>query len=269
MLSTLFFFFVSPFTPPWEPSGRLILAVRASPSASADLTLLLGIDNVELYRRDGGTQKVTVRSRRVTLEPGNDDLALVLDTQVPVGDYSGFGFKLTSPELRNPWQEDEAPGHISLVGDAVRLDSSYHIDEGVTSAIILAFETLTAIHEKDDTQLYLPVIQIETRSNADASIENEKAIQIQGGRIEHSATYGMDWDGRMRFNFRARKQVEPTSSEILPETPLEDIVDVQEEETSTTTATSTPQTDEGETLESETDGEIETEEDEEEEESEI
>src|SRR3989339_607118 len=121
LLSLVFFFFVSPLTPPWMPSGRLVLAVRAVPLSEADRTLLLGIDDVLLYKADGGIEKVTVRARRVTLEPTSDTMTLVLDTNVAVGNYSGFGFTLTSPELRNSSQGDEAPTYITLAGDTVRL----------------------------------------------------------------------------------------------------------------------------------------------------
>ncbi|KKS30655.1 MAG: hypothetical protein UV60_C0006G0018 [Parcubacteria group bacterium GW2011_GWA2_43_11] len=244
VLATLFFFFIFPVTPPWQTSGRLVLAVRAVPGPTADFTLLLGVDNIELYKADGGTEKVTVRVRRVTLVPGSDALAVVLDASVPTGNYSGFGFILTSPELRNSWQEDEAPTHMSLVGDTVRLDSPYHIEKDVTSTIVLAFDTLTSIHEKDGAQLFLPVIQIETRFNATPLPEEESTIHIQGGIIEHSATYGMDWDGRMRYNFRAPAvESEPTENlqvEFPTDTATDiDILAVPDDSATTSTTTLT------------------------------
>jgi len=243
VLSLVFFYFISPIPAPWFPSGRLILAVRAVPSPSADFAVLLGIDNIELYKVDGGTEMVTVRTRRVTLEPGSDALALVLDASVPTGNYSGVGFLLTSPELRNSWQEDEAPTYMSLVGGTIRLDSPYHIEKDVTSTIVLAFETLPAIHEKDGAKLYLPVIQTETRFNATPFLEDESAIHIQGGVIEHSATFGMDWDGRMRYNFRAQS-VEPETTENLVEAPPADIDMTVSDETNTATTSSTTPTEE-------------------------
>ncbi|HCC05327.1 TPA: hypothetical protein DEP58_03405 [Patescibacteria group bacterium] len=263
-LSLFFFFFISPIPAPWVPSGRLILAVRAVPSPSADFTLLLGIDNIELYKAGGGTEKVTVRTRRVTLEPGSDALALVLDASVPPGNYSGFGFLLTSPELRNSWQEEEAPTYMSLVGDTVRMNSPFHIEKDVTSAIVLAFETLTAIHEKDGVKLYLPVIQTETRFNATPSLEDESAIHIQGGSIEHSATFGMDWDGRMRYNFRAsavesEPKENPQVQVDVPSTDTDTLLIDDETASTTTSSTTTPieETNDNETQKVEEKGEVE------------
>lgn len=219
VLFLLFYIFILPSTPPWEPSGRLVLAVRTVPGVTEDLIMFLGVDNVELYTIEGKTEKVTVLSRRIELVPGSDTLALVLDTNVPQGSYSGFGFTLKSPELRNSWQEEESPISVSLVEESVRLDTSYTVEEDITTAVILSFETIQAIHEKDGTKLYLPVIQIETRQDATVLPEDGETIQIQGGNIQSSTMFGMDWDGRMRNNFRAKPQAieDPTVEELQPE----------------------------------------------------
>lgn len=217
VLSVLFYLFIIPTTtPPWEATGRLVLAVRTVPGDTADTTMYLGIDDVELYSADGTSKKATVLSRRMELIPGSDSLKLVLDTSVPVGNYIGFGFVLKSPELRNSWELDEAPTTISLVGDTVRLESPYTIEEDVTTAVILSFETLQAVHESNTAKQYLPVIQIETRSKASTIIlDTEETVQIEGGTIQNSATYGMDWNGKMKYNFRASPQgVEEIETEI-------------------------------------------------------
>jgi hypothetical protein len=237
------FFIITSSAKPWEARGQVVLAVRATslvdPNAS---TFGIGIDNVELYHTDTSKEKITVRTRRITLDPRNNTFEIVLNDTVPVGTYSGFGFTLKSPEIRNNWEEDIAPKHVTLLHEHVTISSPFHVEKDKTSALLLVFETHEAIHDKEGTQLYLPVIQVETRFDTTAPNSENQFDVVQGGIIESSATYGMDWDGLMHFNFRA-KSVEEETTEI-PQKNTEENNFLQLEATSTletenTTATTT------------------------------
>ena len=133
-LVALFYVFQTT-TKPWEAGGRLVLAVQAVPGSVTDTTLGLGIDDVELYTTDGDVKKVTVRTRRITLDPSRTDTELMLDATVPVGTYSGFGFTLKSPELRNSWEGETAPTHVSLLKEQVVFTSPFHVEKDKTSVI--------------------------------------------------------------------------------------------------------------------------------------
>jgi hypothetical protein len=233
-LVMLFFIFKST-AKPWEASGHLILAVHAVPFDTADATVSLGIDDIELYHTDGSREKFSVRTRRVTLDPKSTVLEIVLNDTVPVGTYSGFGFTLKSPEIRNSWEEDTAPTPVSLPGERVVLMSPFHIEEDTTSALILAFETFQAIHEDGGIKVFLPVMQIETRFDTELVFTEDQRATLHGGTIESNATYGMDWDYTMRFNFRAR----PTRDEAKQGT-LESVFTETSQEV-TVQATSTPE----------------------------
>ncbi len=226
-----------PSLTPWVPTGRLVIAVRAVPAESSDL-LGLGIDTMVLSGENGSAQ-VSMRTRRALFDPKSDVVTTLLDTEARIGTYGGFSFELTSPELRNRWQEDVAPKAVSLAHAPVALPAPYTILENETTVIILSFETLQAMHYREDGATYLPVIQVETRQGGSA-ITNEETgvVQIEGGSISSSATYGMDWDGRIRHNFRASEPI-TTSEPVVPEpTPSP----VSEEETASTTTNTTATT---------------------------
>ncbi len=200
----LFLYFRPSATKPWEETSKFTLAIRPVPTAvKTDTTLGFGIDDVELYKKDGTIKSITILTRRIMIDPNKNDLQLVLETDAPVGTYSGFSFVMKSPELKNPWQQDTPPEHVTLISDNIRLDAPFKIEKDKNSAVILSFETMQAIHKQDEKNIYLPVVQIETRSGVTTNTENKNSITIQGGTIENSATFGMDWDGRMRYNFRA------------------------------------------------------------------
>ena len=194
-----FLFFRTP-SKPWEESGHLVLAFRTAPGPQ------------------GKTETVTFLSRRITLKPGSNTVELILDTDVPTGTYTGFAFTLKSPELRNNWEEETAPEAVTLGGNSIQLSVPYDIQTDVTSAVILAFETQNVIKNVEEKHILLPVIQIETRSNANVTTLTENTVEIKNGTILHSATFGMDWDGAMRHNFRAKNKPANENTKTIPVT---------------------------------------------------
>jgi hypothetical protein len=209
--------YFAPGLTPWVPTGRLVVAVRAVPYLESDLTLTLGLDTMTLLQEENATQ-VSVLTRRVLFDPKSDAITVLLDTGVRAGAYTGFSVMLTSPELRNPWQGDVAPKSVSLLQEAVAFPIPYTVIEHETTVVLLSFETLQALHEQDGRTEYLPVVQAETRHGGSVGTSEVGDVRIEGGAISGSVTYGMDWDGRMRHNFRAGlNRPEP----IVETTPVE------------------------------------------------
>lgn len=227
-----------PGATPWVPTGRLVIAVRAVPYTETDRTLGFGLDDMTLTTGDDTTE-VNILARRVQLDPKSEAVTVILDTSARTGGYSGFGFTLSSPELRNPWQGSAVPESVSLTHDTVAFPIAYQVVEGETTVILLSFETVQALHEKDGTKEYLPVVQAETRHGGSVGVDESGAIRIEGGTISASATYGMDWDGRMRYNFRAHTPDEPVA-EVPPVVP--EIVPAQPATTTDLSATTTATT---------------------------
>lgn len=239
-ISIALYWVLTPSTTPWTDTGRLVLLVHATPGATEESVLGIGIDDIELYGKNGDVTRVTVLNRRVQLVPGEDELRIILDTSVPIGSYSGFRFTIKSPELRNAWEQDLAPEYVTLLNDTIALDIPYQIEKDITSAIVLSFETTRAMYEKEEQRYYLPIIQIETRRNAVVETTEETA-SVSGGTIEHNATFGMDWSGHIRFNYREKHYVPvPEDNTYTPHIPAEE--EVHEEsvaEQATTTGTTT------------------------------
>jgi len=198
------FHYIAPGSAPWTPSGTLVVAVRNVVYEKTDLSLNLGLDNFMLLTQDGTQVPASLRTRRVAFDQDHTGNTILLNTSVPAGSYTGLRFLLTSPELKNPWQGDTPPAQVVLGESNLLLPSSFVVHEGETTVMILGFETISALHESKEGYTYLPVIQLETRSGAVITQAKHNATSITGGTILNSATYGMDWDGQMRLNYRAR-----------------------------------------------------------------
>ncbi len=199
------YFFLKTSTAPWEESSRFVLAVKTLPGIKTDNTLEIGIDNIELYKDDGTKKQITIITKRIQLSETNNNLNLILDTKIPVGKYSGIGFNIKSPEVKNAWQGDEPPEYVSLKNEHIVLKKSFYAEKDKSLSIILSFETTNALHESEEGEIYLPIIQMETRINPKI-ITDGNSVKITDGKIENIATFGMDWNGTMKYNFRARSK---------------------------------------------------------------
>lgn len=240
-------FFLTHFLPgaaPWVSTGRLAVVVRAVPYSDTDLTLTVGIDTMELISEGARTQ-VSIRTRRATLDSLHDTSTLLFDTAARVGTYDGFSFTMTSPELRNPWEGDSPPSIVTLAHDQVFLPVSYTVVEGKTTVVILSFETISSMHEQEGGLVYVPTIQVETRTDASVVSQDTSSVYVEGGTIVSNSTYGMDWDGRMRRNFRATDplaelvELEPALIEVSAPLPSSTAPFITEEDGATSTATTT------------------------------
>jgi hypothetical protein len=229
-----------PSLTPWVATGRVVVVVRAVPT-DTDQLLGLGIDTMTLESERGSTP-VSMRIRRALLDPKSDAGSTLLDTEARTGAYSGFSFELTSPEVRNSWQGDTPPEAVALDHTQVTLPAPYQVYEGETTVLILSFESTQALHHQDNRTVYLPVVQVETRHGGTVeTTPDTNSARVEGGTILSSATYGMDWDGRMRHNFRT-----PTTAVTdveIPTTPPP-TPPVTEEETAPATASSTEEQEE-------------------------
>jgi|GEM_PF-2742502 len=240
LIAILVVVFVRPAETLLGPTGRVVIVAYAIPvpGRDAEQTMGLGVDNVMLQGALGDEARASLFTRRVLLNSNDIVRHKLLEASVPVGSYGGVQFTLKSPELRNAWEGEEAPQSVTLHGDQVVLGVPYSVTEETTTAILLGFETLQALHENEQGNVYLPVVQTETRTNATIVDEGDGIVRIEGGVITASATYGMDWDQDMKLNFRARTKTTPTT----PQAPPVPIVDEAAATTTLTASTTTAAT---------------------------
>ncbi len=222
---------VYPLAMPWEPTGELAVLMYAVPNdADQSESIVLGIADIALVRNDGplSLNRTTIR---VPLTPPPLFERIITET-VPVGRYNGITFTIQSPEVRNAWQGDAAPEGLSLVHSNVELPVPFTVHPDTMTILLAGFETDTAIYAHDGGRVFLPIITIEVREHGDITFSTN-GIQVTGGTIDHSALFGMQWNGVMRRNVRAPKQPDNEPAFTL---------DVQDDETATVGSSTAPAT---------------------------
>jgi hypothetical protein len=181
--------------------------------------------------------RLALTTRRILLDVQDTRPYELLRTNVHTGSYTGIGFSMKSPELRNDWQEESPPEHVALGAEEIFLDTPFTVETGTITVIILGFESLQAIRQHDDTVVYLPVIHTEVRTGATVELGDGTSVTVRNGSIVHNVIFGMDWDGTIRKNFRARTATpvqEQPAPVVTQDTPQ--VADNALEETASTSA---------------------------------
>jgi len=215
--------FLRPSAAPWTPSGRVAIVVYAVPTADRSEARIfgVGIDDVLFTSTAGATERASMLTRRVQLSSDRISRYLVLEADTAVGSYSTIRFSMKSPEVRNDWQGNAPAESVQPVSEEIELAVPYEVAGGETTAILIGIETFQALHEENGVLLYLPVFQTETRTGATIIKEAGDTVSIEGGVIVGSATYGMDWSGEVRYNFRAPAMRPETAPPLRAEPPVD------------------------------------------------
>lgn len=201
-----YLWFEVPKNAPWQQSGTLVVATRGIPGTTHidGRALGLSIEDVSLIRDTNDEVRVTLLAHHALFDDSNDRPGIMFDTELAAGSYTGIVLTLANPEERNAWQGDTPPAPLTLGGTRVVLDVPFRIEPDTTTALILGFETNPAVYAKDALRIYLPVIHAETRVGASVEERNDGGVDIRGGDTTANMMFGMDWDGSMYFNYRAR-----------------------------------------------------------------
>jgi hypothetical protein len=229
----------------------LAIAVYPIPGPAREEGRALGVnvEDIMMLSDTGKEIRATVRTRHLLLRDTDTGLRLILETNVAAGSYAGIRLTLSSPEQRNAWEGDKAAAPVSLAGEQITLAVPFRVDADATTALVLGFETNQAIRDRDGAKLYLPVIHTETRAGAAVDTVTEDAVEVSGGTVLQSKMFGMDWDGTMYFNYRAREDgllryaPEPTEPEVLEQTPDTETEPQEETPSATSTGEAVPPVD--------------------------
>jgi hypothetical protein len=177
------------------PTGRVLFAVS---DAAADMGSVIGVsitvDSVEV--QNDANQWVTVSSSPKTYDllalKATGVQALLADVQLKEGTYNQVRLIISKVVVTdaNGTHDAKLPSNeLKIVGRLV-------VDANSTSTAVFDFVADESLHMTGDGQYILaPVVRLETRNRANASVESDKSVRIEGGNVVSSDKYGMDANG--------------------------------------------------------------------------
>ena len=182
-----------------EPvQGRVVFSIT---DAAADLgavsSIDVTIDRVEVHNDAEGWVTVSDTPKTydlLELRDENGTVALA-DVMLDAGTYQQIRMEISDVTVTDAEGEEEAKlpsGELRLVGNVV-------VEENITSAVTFDFIANESLHTTGNGRyIFAPVIQLETRTDADVAVAADyNRVRIRGGTVTTATRLGMDVDGNV------------------------------------------------------------------------
>ncbi len=189
--------------PPAESTeGRVVFAIADAAADMGTVTAVkVTVDSVSVRSTTEGW--VTVST-----EPSTYDLlqlraegaqALLADVNLAPGTYGEMRLDISSVVVTDDKGDHEAKlpsGELKLKGDLV-------VEANSTSTAVFDFIVNESLHlTGEGTYILAPVVDVETRSKAEVSINAGKRLEVKGGNVKTKVKVGMDLTGKVDVGLR-------------------------------------------------------------------
>lgn len=185
-----------------QATGTVTLTVT---DAAADMGAIsavdMSVDRVYLHSNAQGWVLVsqTPQTFKLLDLKENNQLQLLAKADVAADTYDQIWLHVTEVKVTQNGQVKTA---VMPTND-VKMAGVVKVNSGATSTAnidVLADQSLFVTAEK--SFVFAPVIKLESRSNATATVDGNNMVIISGGNVDTSTTAGMDVSGELKTNFK-------------------------------------------------------------------
>lgn len=182
--------------------GRVVFGITDAAADMGSVTeVKVTVDEIQAHSETEGW--ITISSSSQTydlLELKNENKVVVLkDAMLKSGTYTQTRLVISKVMIVDEEGEHEAKlpsNEVKIVGDVV-------VEENLSSAVTFDFIADESLHITGNGEYIMaPVIQLESRSNVNISINSANELNISGGRVVASTKTGMDIEGKVGVGLR-------------------------------------------------------------------
>lgn len=177
--------------------GRAVFTITdAAANMSAVTSLMVTVDSVKVHSAAEGWVNVSNEQKTFDLLKlkAEASQALLADVQLKEGTYQQVRLDISKVVVVDAQGEHEAKlpsGELKIVGDLV-------VTANATSTATFDFIADESLHLTGNGEYILaPVVQLETKENAEVEVKADKKVEVKGGRVKTSVKVGMDADGNV------------------------------------------------------------------------
>ena len=185
--------------------GRAVFAIT---DAAADMgsvsEIRLTVKEVQAHSNTESWTTVSSQSKTYDLLKLKADghLELISDTDLSIGAYNQIRFVVDKVIVVDSEGEHEA----KLPSNELKINLDFEVKENSTSTIVLDFIADESLHTTgNDKYILAPVIQVETRENAEVDVKSNNKVEISSGNIKTKVKVGMDIDGNVGLGLKISK----------------------------------------------------------------
>ena len=122
-------------------------------------------------------------------------LALLAQAELESGTYDMVRLQVDQVTVT----DDNGSNEAFVPSGRLQMNTQLVVEEGETSTATFDFRLNESLHITEEGQYILtPVVAVETRSGADASVDARNRVNIRAGTVRANQTLGMGVDGEMR-----------------------------------------------------------------------
>jgi hypothetical protein len=179
-----------------QNTGRVVFAITDAAADMGTVTnVSVTIDSIKV--RNNEDAWVTATSDQQTFDllelKAQGTTALLADVQLPNGTYTEIRLEISKVVVT-----DENGSHdAKLPSGELKLKGTLVVEGNSTSSAVFDFIADESLHTTGSGQYVMaPVIQIETRQDANVNINGENVV-VAGGTVKTNAKLGMDINGNV------------------------------------------------------------------------
>ena len=184
-------------------TGRVVFSVT---DAAADMSTIseinMKVNSVEVHSTASGwvTASTTPRVYNLLALNASKKSELLADVDLETGTYDQVRLMVDSIAIK---MKTGVIKEAKLPSSELRINAKLLVNRDMTSSVNFDFLADKSLHTTGNgSYIFAPVVKIETKSNADVSVDNKSVVTITGGRIDDANTVGMDIDGSVKINFQ-------------------------------------------------------------------
>jgi len=177
--------------------GEVVFAITdAAADMGAVSSVNVTIDSIEVHGEDGAWTTLSTNAGTYDLlELKAEGITkLLVETDLEIGTYDQVRLNISKVIVVDSNGSHEA----KLPSNKLQLKRSFEINSDTVTAITFDFVADQSLHITGEGRyIFAPVIQLETRNNAEVHTNVDNEVQISGGQVVDHARVGMDAKGNM------------------------------------------------------------------------
>jgi len=184
-----------------QKKGYIIFGIKDEADSMGSISsVALTVNKIEMHSQTQGWVTVSSATNQYDLlalkASGATDL--LASANVNAGTYDQIRLMVNKVVVIQDGVEYNAKlpsGELKLVGNTV-------VNADTTSTAVFDFMADKSLHVTGDGKfIFTPVINLQTQSNADATVDSNGQVQVKNGHIDSNVNEGMDINGEMKVDF--------------------------------------------------------------------
>ena len=189
-------------TPSSSGEGRGVFAIKdAAANMESVTSVKMTVDSVKVHSATEGWTTVSSTPKTYDLMQlrAEGKQELLADANLKAGTYDQMRLDVSNVVVTDESGKHEAKlpsGELKIVGNMV-------VDANSTSTATFDFVADESLHVTGNGKYIMaPVMQVETRENADTEVTSDNDVKIKGGHVNTNIKVGMDINGNVGVGLR-------------------------------------------------------------------